>query len=165
MSHRPIVLWTTMIIASFVQLGCVQLATTDVHDQAPYQPMLGRTYELKEPFRILATRWDPRSPQPDYLLMVPDVKPNIGGREFTLIGVVPQGSRFEIAGVRDRFAFGGRETIYVARFPAITLEGQDLSAVWITGSSLFPLLEPNDAREAAPALAERYFTAVTTASP
>ena len=139
------------------QAACVQLAVFDSSLNPKYGPMIGRQFALKEDFLVRGVRWDLRSTQPDYILMMPATRPGIGGPEFTELGVLPKGIRFEIVGVVDRTSPLFPETSYVARFAPNTLANVDLASVRFSSSRLFPLFLKPASPDEAPQLSEAYF--------
>lgn len=145
-----------VFLASF-QTACTQLEVLDSTQNPKYRSVIGRQFALKEDFLVRGVRWDLRAAQPDYILMIPATKPGIGGPEFTELGVLPKGSRFEVVGVVDRTSTLFPQTSYVARFAPGTLTQVDLASVRFHSSQLFPLfLKPASPAEA-PQLSEVYF--------
>lgn len=151
--------YTVLLIVSLVSLqtSCVQLAVVDSTLNPKYRPMIGRQFALREDFLVRGVRWDLRSTQPDYILMMPATKPGIGGPEFTELGVLPKGTHFEIVGVVDRRSTLFPETAYVARFAPNTLAKVDLASVRFNSSHLFPLFLKPASPDEAPQLSEAYF--------
>ena len=151
--------YTAILFAFLVslQVGCVQLAVVGSTQNPRYASMIGRQFALKEDFLVRGVRWDLRATRPDYILMMPATKPGIGGPEFTELGVLPKGSRFEIVGAVDRTSTLFPETSYVARFAPDTIAQVELATVRFHSSHLFPLLLKPAAPGEAPHLSEVYF--------
>ena len=145
-----------ILLLAIFQTGCVQLATVDSTRDPLYAPMIGRTYELAQPFVVRGIKLpDQTSPNPAYILIMPP--PGIGGHLVTDLGLLAAGSRFRIVGVITH-----RSELFPSTRYEIALEYPELiqsrgAPIRINDVAAWKTYEKPTAPDRPPELSETYF--------
>ena len=145
-----------ILLGATFQTGCVQLAQVDSTHEPLYAPMIGRTYELTQPFVVRGIKLpDQISPDPAYILIMHT--PGIGGHLVTDLGLIAAGSRFRIVGAvthRSKF-FPSTEYVITLEYPELIRSGG--SPIRINNVYAWKLYEQPAAQDQPPGLSEKYF--------
>lgn len=149
------------LLATFAT-GCVQLATVDSTRDPLYAPMIGRTYELTQPFVVRGVRpIDQESSAPASILIMPP--PGIGGHLVTDLGLLAAGARFKIVGVithRSKL-FPSTQYVVALNYPELIRSGG--APIRINNVAAWKLYDPPTAPDQPPGLSKTYFRLISPA--
>lgn len=163
---KPTSLQTARLLAAAALLalaGCVRLATVDATADARYRSIVGREYELREPFRACGVKHDFPQDHFDEVAIMPP--PGIGGRYIVDLGLIPAGSRIRVVGVTNHRSKLFPKTEYVVVFPDHRIPGADGKPIRLYNVALWPLYEQPVDENSAPQLSARYFRPLVAPKP